>query len=289
MNKNICITIYKNPYLTDKYYQSNPVLSKSPATTVVLPKKQKWNEICTIIKKSLLRGKDIICKGVINKLTKKYINTMDFIFIMMNKRVPQDDDSWYMNSFSLCKHQENGYNSGIYIVLLCALSLGSLLLKAIEIFAKKTTIIFKNISYKYSYIELYALSYVINFYRKYGYRHIFQCKEKNIESNEIRKLSQKYKNIYFENDSKIFEYVKDLKNNTVIIKKNHPEFYKLLEYLIQNGFCEQLPKTSNKLDDYLIYNSFCLETGILMKKCFKNKSLKKKIEQKIKYSKKNKF
>ena len=34
--------------------------------------KKEWNNICTLIKNSLRYKENVICKGVINKLTKKY-------------------------------------------------------------------------------------------------------------------------------------------------------------------------------------------------------------------------
>ena len=280
MNKNIIINIYKNPYFINQYVHQNIKLNRTPQTNIILPTKKVWNDICSNIKNSLRRKNDIICKGVINKLTKKYINTMDFIFIL-NKKDLTNENKWSMHSYALCKHQNINGILGIYLVLLCAISMGSIVLKTIEKFAKNTIVLDNNnISKKYSYIELYSLAYVINFYRKYGYRHLLECKRVNYEKKDINKLSTKYKNLYFENDSRIYEYQRD-KNNQTIIKKNHPEYFEFIEKLIKEGFCEQVPKTNNVLDDYIIYNSFCLETGLMMRKCLLNKKTKKKIKKGI--------
>ena len=104
MNKNIIINIYKNPYFINQYVHQNIKLNRTPQTNIILPTKKVWNDICSNIKNSLRRKNDIICKGVINKLTKKYINTMDFIFIL-NKKDLINENKWSMHSYALCKHQ----------------------------------------------------------------------------------------------------------------------------------------------------------------------------------------
>lgn len=236
--------------------------------------KNQWDNINSVINKLTNKKNGNICNNMIPEsfFKKEYLDSdTSIIFVLESKK------SSNIIGFSLCNdlNLESNYN-GIYLdAICCKPGYGSILLKFIENFAQKK---------KFNFIELSALAYIINYYRKQGYRHTKNCRLKEGEGyreKNIPKLAELNVIKKFKNEDDII-YWKEGKNKNIILKsinEKDPDFVNFLKLLSIRGYgvsCSKYKKRPKDNKTYTFIKKKCMNEGFTMRKCFKKSKSKRK-------------
>ena len=279
MNENI-FKIYYNPYLKDninsKFLRRNKKLIINSCKIYYDIK--NWNYCFTqIFESNTKKGGKSMCNNIIEKgfFNKESVNDNTSVIFLIESKLDSRKGSYHMVGFSLCNDLNlTGEGNGIYLDAICARPrYGSILL---------------------DFIELSSLAYVINYYRKKGYRHIKNCQTKEGEGyreNQISRSAELNSYKKFKKDEDIIEWEED--NNKIIrnsIQEKDSGFVDFLKLLSSRGYgvnCSEYKDRPSSSRTYAFLNKKCMDEGFTMIKCFKKRNYtKKKNINKIKKTKK---
>ena len=285
--------IYYNPNfknnIDSKFIRRNKKLKISNCE--IYSDKKNWNYVFSQIFQATTRkgGKDI-CNSAIPKgfFEKQSINDDTSMIFIIESRLESRKKSFHMEGFALC-NDLNLYsnNNGIYLDAICTRpKYGSILLNLIEYFSKKK---------RFEFIQLSSLAYVINYYRKKGYRHIKKCTQKEgdfYREQEIPRMAESNSHKKFKDDNDIIDYEED-ENNKIIrksIQEKDVEFINFLKLLSSRGYgvnCSDHKNRPSKYRTYSFLDKKCMDEGFTMIKCLKKRKYTKRNMKNLKKTHKN--
>lgn len=199
-------------YFNPRYFDGNGNRIETPDHDEV--RIAQYNEACD----KVLENKKTVLQSGVNPdfITKqKMENDMDIIVILF---AFTGRDNCVVNGFITCNdhnllQEENKVENVLYIDVLGAIrrdtrngqelppiTFGKKLIKDVENFAR---------SKKYLGLTLSALTYVINYYRRYGFRHLDKLKDLEImeENPEVTELANQFSRTTFGMDENITDYI----------------------------------------------------------------------------------
>lgn len=292
----VIFKIYYNPNLKNnidsKFIRRNKKLEIKNCH--IYSDKKNWDYVLSqIFQAKIIKGDKDICNNVIPKdfFDKDYLDSETSMIFIIESRLNSRKRSFHMVGFSLCNDLNiESDKNGIYLNVICTRPLyGNILLDFLEKFAKKK---------RFDFIQLSSLAYVINYYRKKGYRHIKNCTSKEgedyIEEEEISRKAELNSQKKFKNDDDIIDYEENEDDKIIksSIKEKDIEFINFLKLLSSRGYgvnCSNYKDRPSKYRTYSFLDKKCMEQGFTMIKCFQKRKYTKKNLYKFKKTKKNKF
>ena len=280
MDENI-FKIYYNPHLKDnidsKFLRRNKKLIIKNCK--IYSDIKNWNYCFTqIFESNTKKGGKSMCNNIIDKefFNKESVNDSTSIIFLIESKLDSRKGSYHMVGFSLCNDlnlEDEG--NGIYLDAICTRPrYGSILLEFIENFAKKK---------RFGFIKLSSLAYVINYYRRKGYKHIKNCQTKEGEGyreNQISRSAELNSHKKFKKDEDIIDWEED--SNEIIrnsIQEKDREFVDFLKLLSSRGYgvnCSEYKDRPTSSRTYVFLNKKCMDEGFTMIKCLKKRNYTKK-------------
>jgi len=201
------------------------------------------------------------CNSVLNLETieKDIIsNKIQYIFLLF----PSASSSKCIG-FALCEIKLEQEGDHLHINYICTKAVksearGQKLVHEIETFAAQQGI---------DTITVDALTPVIGYYRKRGYRHIKSCSEQH-ENTEISKTGDKLKNVRLQRKSRKSPRIR-MRTQKSHKKQEHDEqsLHNFLILLTKNGYSIQCPTFSDTEDEEDFKTHECEVNGFRMMKC----------------------
>ena len=284
----IIFKVYYNPTLKtnidSKFIRRNKKLQIKNCE--IFSDKKNWDYVFSqIFQATTIKGGKDLCNGAIPKgfFDKESVDSDTSMIFIIESRLESRKRSFHMVGFSLCNDLNiESDKNGIYLDAICTRPrYGSILLDFIEKFAKEK---------RFDFIKLSSLAYVINYYRKRGYRHVKNCKNKEGEGyreEQISRMAELNSHKKFKDDDAIIEYEEDEDDKIIrkSIQEKDIEFVNFLKLLSSRGYgvnCSNHKDRPSKYRTYSFLDKKCMDEGFTMIKCFKKRKYTKRNLDKIK-------
>ena len=229
---------------------ANPTRFNSRSGASDRVSKAEWKRISTRIRRTLQKG-DVMCHS---QLSKDYIflqleNSTDVVLVMDEESIKRNGRvQRSVRGFAMCQFVTHNFTPGLRITIICAKSNGGVFIKKVDEYALRTGC---------TYVELEAVNNVINFYRKYGYRHITSCDQEETPALHLTAEVQSTKK--FENKE---------------VLNSDKDYVNFMRDLTDSGFSVSCRPDHQKISEDTFYNNMCDANGFRMKKCLTNQTSK---------------